>query len=228
MVNAPKKQLPSWWKDGVSIYQARLHDLHVGLAFQLMGMHANARRCIRLRSRTTMATVSETCAASFPSSLTSSHSASKQSGSVPITRVLASTRATISPVRSLPEMTPARAHLTSPFDISRLLRHSRALRHSRGVVRSVRRLWGRITLTRVLLHSQELIDSAHAHGLKIMFDLVVNHCSDQHAWFKESRKDKTNPKRDWFYWKPAKYDANGGVFSRDPRSGESVWRRSRH
>ncbi|GAA5917560.1 hypothetical protein JCM5296_004356 [Sporobolomyces johnsonii] len=49
---------------------------------------------------------------------------------------------------------------------------------------------------------QELIDQAHARGLKIMFDLVVNHCSDQHAWFKESRSSKTNPKRDWFYWKP--------------------------
>ncbi|GAA5996855.1 glycoside hydrolase family 13 protein [Rhodotorula paludigena] len=49
---------------------------------------------------------------------------------------------------------------------------------------------------------QELIDAVHAHGMKIMFDLVVNHCSDQHAWFKESRSSKTNPKRDWFYWKP--------------------------
>ncbi|GAA5901831.1 hypothetical protein JCM6882_008684 [Rhodosporidiobolus microsporus] len=52
---------------------------------------------------------------------------------------------------------------------------------------------------------QELIDKAHEKGLKILFDLVVNHCSDQHAWFKESRSSKTNPKRDWFYWKPAKY-----------------------
>lgn len=95
---------------------------------------------------------------------------------------------------------------------------------------SVQRLWARITLTRARVHSQELIDSAHAHGLKIMFDLVVNHCSNQHAWFKESRKDKTNPKRDWFYWKPAKYDADGGEFSPEPPKpccGESVWRISR-
>lgn len=73
---------------------------------------------------------------------------------------------------------------------------------------------GPIVLTRPRLRSQELIDTAHSHGLKIMFDLVVNHCSDQHAWFQESRKDKTNPKRDWFYWKPAKYDADGGESSR--------------
>ncbi|GAA5821069.1 hypothetical protein JCM11251_001947 [Rhodosporidiobolus azoricus] len=52
---------------------------------------------------------------------------------------------------------------------------------------------------------QELIDKAHEKGLKIMFDLVVNHCSDQHAWFKESRSSKDSPKRDWFYWKPPKY-----------------------
>ncbi|POY71041.1 hypothetical protein BMF94_5967 [Rhodotorula taiwanensis] len=56
---------------------------------------------------------------------------------------------------------------------------------------------------------QELIDKVHSHGLKILFDLVVNHCSDQHDWFKESRSSKTNPKRDWFHWRPAKYDADG-------------------
>ncbi|KAG0666927.1 alpha-glucosidase mal12 [Rhodotorula mucilaginosa] len=56
---------------------------------------------------------------------------------------------------------------------------------------------------------QELIASAHSHRLKILFDLVINHCSDQHAWFQESRQDKTNPKRDWFYWKPPRYDEAG-------------------
>lgn len=61
---------------------------------------------------------------------------------------------------------------------------------------------------------QELIDKVHSHGLKILFDLVVNHCSDQHDWFKESRSSKTNPKRDWFHWRPAKYDADGGELLR--------------
>lgn len=36
-------------------------------------------------------------------------------------------------------------------------------------------------------------------------DLVINHCSDQHKWFKESRSSKDSPKRDWFFWRPAKY-----------------------
>lgn len=45
--------------------------------------------------------------------------------------------------------------------------------------------------------------------MKLVLDLVVNHTSDQHAWFKESRKSKDNPFRDWYIWKPAKYDADG-------------------
>lgn len=55
-----------------------------------------------------------------------------------------------------------------------------------------------------------LIKEAHNKGMKILVDLVVNHCSDQHAWFKESRSSKTNAKRNWFYWrKPKGYTANG-------------------
>lgn len=54
-----------------------------------------------------------------------------------------------------------------------------------------------------------LIEACHQRGLRIIVDLVVNHTSDQHKWFQESRSSKTNPKRDWYIWKPAKYDANG-------------------
>ncbi len=46
-----------------------------------------------------------------------------------------------------------------------------------------------------------MLARAHELGLKIMMDLVVNHTSDQHAWFKESRKDKENPYRDFYFWK---------------------------
>ncbi|KAJ5297411.1 hypothetical protein PENANT_c005G06893 [Penicillium antarcticum] len=53
-----------------------------------------------------------------------------------------------------------------------------------------------------------LIDACHERGLRIILDLVVNHTSDQHKWFQESRSSKTNPKRDWYIWRPAKYDAN--------------------
>ncbi|OJJ62962.1 hypothetical protein ASPSYDRAFT_143415 [Aspergillus sydowii CBS 593.65] len=56
---------------------------------------------------------------------------------------------------------------------------------------------------------QTLIDACHARGMRIILDLVVNHTSHQHQWFKESRASKTNPKRDWYVWRPAKYDANG-------------------
>ncbi|BGP06720.1 hypothetical protein JCM10049v2_002544 [Rhodotorula toruloides] len=56
-----------------------------------------------------------------------------------------------------------------------------------------------------LADCQELIDGAHARGLKILFDLVVNHTSDKHAWFEESRSSKTNPKRNWYFWRPPRY-----------------------
>jgi oligo-1,6-glucosidase len=56
---------------------------------------------------------------------------------------------------------------------------------------------------------ETLIDACHQRGLRIILDLVVNHTSDQHKWFQESRSSKTSSKRNWYIWKPAKYDANG-------------------
>lgn len=56
---------------------------------------------------------------------------------------------------------------------------------------------------------EKLIKVCHDSGIKIIFDLVINHTSDQHAWFKESRKSKDNGKRDWYIWRPARYDADG-------------------
>lgn len=52
----------------------------------------------------------------------------------------------------------------------------------------------------------ELLATAHKLGLRIMIDLVLSHSSDQHPWFKESRKDKTNPKSDWYVWADPKED----------------------
>ncbi|HMU97214.1 MAG TPA: alpha-glucosidase [Chitinophagales bacterium] len=49
--------------------------------------------------------------------------------------------------------------------------------------------------------AQQLIDECHKRKLKIVFDMVMNHTSDQHPWFLESRKDKTNPKADWYIWR---------------------------
>lgn len=45
---------------------------------------------------------------------------------------------------------------------------------------------------------ETLIAKLAEHGIKLLMDLVVNHSSDQHAWFQESRSSKTNPKRDWY------------------------------
>jgi len=45
------------------------------------------------------------------------------------------------------------------------------------------------------------LEGAHQRGIRVVLDLVLNHTSDQHSWFQESRKDKTNPKRDWYIWK---------------------------
>jgi alpha-glucosidase len=46
-----------------------------------------------------------------------------------------------------------------------------------------------------------LIESVHARGLKVILDLVPNHTSDQHPWFKESRSSRQNAKRDWYIWR---------------------------
>lgn len=58
---------------------------------------------------------------------------------------------------------------------------------------------------------EELIHECHSREIKLILDLVINHTSDQHVWFQESKKSKNNPKRDWYIWKPAK---------RDPATGE--------
>ncbi|KAJ6472091.1 glycoside hydrolase family 13 protein [Mycena sanguinolenta] len=55
----------------------------------------------------------------------------------------------------------------------------------------------------------DLLAGLHERGMKLMMDLVVNHTSDEHDWFIESRSSKTNPKRDWYIWRPPKYDAAG-------------------
>jgi alpha-glucosidase len=46
-----------------------------------------------------------------------------------------------------------------------------------------------------------LIEAAHARGLRVILGFVVNHSSDQHPWFIESRSSRDNPKRDWYIWR---------------------------
>ncbi|MGB8956847.1 MAG: alpha-glucosidase [Tumebacillaceae bacterium] len=51
---------------------------------------------------------------------------------------------------------------------------------------------------------EKLLDEAHQRGMKLIMDLVVNHTSNQHPWFLESRSSKDNPKRDWYIWRDGK------------------------
>jgi len=51
---------------------------------------------------------------------------------------------------------------------------------------------------------RQVLEEAHRRGLKVFMDLVVNHTSDEHPWFKASRSSKDNPYRDYYHWKPGK------------------------
>lgn len=53
---------------------------------------------------------------------------------------------------------------------------------------------------------EALIAEVHSRGMRILFDLVMNHTSVEHAWFQESRRSRDNPKRDWYIWR----DGRGG------------------
>ena len=55
---------------------------------------------------------------------------------------------------------------------------------------------------------KNLVARAHELGLRVIIDLVLNHTSDLHPWFKESRQDRYNPKADWYVWANAKYDGS--------------------
>ncbi len=51
-----------------------------------------------------------------------------------------------------------------------------------------------------------VVETAHRLGIRVMIDLVLSHTSDAHAWFKESRQNRTNPKADWYVWADPKPD----------------------
>jgi alpha-glucosidase len=62
----------------------------------------------------------------------------------------------------------------------------------------------------------ELLHEIHARGMKLILDLVINHTSDEHPWFIESRSSKDSPKRDWYIWQ----DGNGDL---PPNNWESIF-----
>ena len=68
----------------------------------------------------------------------------------------------------------------------------------------------------------ELITGIHARGMKLVMDLVVNHTSDEHPWFIESR-DPASPKRDWYWWRPAREGQLPGTPGAEPNNWESFF-----
>ena len=62
-----------------------------------------------------------------------------------------------------------------------------------------------------------LLKGVHDRGMKLILDLVVNHTSDEHPWFIESKSSKENPKRDWYIWADPKDDGS------EPNNWESIF-----
>ena len=80
---------------------------------------------------------------------------------------------------------------------------------------------------------KELLDKAHSMGIRVVMDLVLNHTSNQHKWFQESRKSKDNPYRDYYVWRAPKengkepnnwgnyfYEGRGSAWQFDEQTGE--------
>jgi oligo-1,6-glucosidase len=81
-----------------------------------------------------------------------------------------------------------------------------------------------------------LLEAIHERGMRLLMDLVVNHTSDEHPWFRESRSGPDSPRRDWYWWRPPRDGLapgapgaeptnwtsffSGPVWELDPRSGE--------
>ncbi|WP_062217828.1 alpha-glucosidase [Streptomyces sp. NBRC 109706] len=69
----------------------------------------------------------------------------------------------------------------------------------------------------------ELLAALHARGMKLVMDLVVNHTSDEHPWFVESRSSPDNPKRDWYWWRPARPGMEPGTPGAEPTNWGSFF-----
>lgn len=69
----------------------------------------------------------------------------------------------------------------------------------------------------------EVITALHAHGIKVVMDLVVNHTSDEHPWFVESRGSAASSRRDWYWWRPARAGMEPGTPGAEPTNWESFF-----
>jgi maltose alpha-D-glucosyltransferase/alpha-amylase len=80
-----------------------------------------------------------------------------------------------------------------------------------------------------------LVEEAHHRGIRVVADVVMNHTSDQHPWFQESRLDRVNPKADWYVWNDDDQrwsearviftDTEHSNWTFDPRRGQYYWHR---
>jgi oligo-1,6-glucosidase len=69
----------------------------------------------------------------------------------------------------------------------------------------------------------ELLAAVHERGMKLVMDLVVNHTSDEHPWFQESRSSRDSPKRDWYWWRDARPDHVPGTPGAEPTNWEAAF-----
>ena len=69
----------------------------------------------------------------------------------------------------------------------------------------------------------ELIKELHARNMKLVMDLVVNHTSDEHPWFTESRSSRESPKRDWYWWRDPRPGTVPGTPGAEPANWESFF-----
>jgi maltose alpha-D-glucosyltransferase / alpha-amylase len=79
------------------------------------------------------------------------------------------------------------------------------------------------------------LNAAHEHGIRVIIELVLNHTSDQHPWFQESRSSRDNPRRDWYVWSDSdtRYKGTRIIFidtelsnwAWDPVSKQYYWHR---
>ena len=68
-----------------------------------------------------------------------------------------------------------------------------------------------------------LLAAVHSRGMRLIMDLVVNHTSDEHPWFVESRSSRANPQRDWYWWRPPRPRMTGGEPGAEPTNWASFF-----
>lgn len=69
----------------------------------------------------------------------------------------------------------------------------------------------------------KLLAAVHERGMKLVMDLVVNHTSDEHPWFAESRSGPDSPKRDWYWWRPPRPGMEPGTPGAEPNNWGSAF-----